>query len=515
MKPFTTFLHEEKLSENELSRVLKIFEKAFFRYTKLKLYRYGGPDGEVDVKNGKGILYFYGKGVVKALRLNIIQGTIDSLTLWKKFKMDEPGDFTIDLGGLTLLQGGKVIFDHILNPKQGMHPTYGEILEHIELTEAKRITPHEFHDLVKAKGGNVKQISWEDLGNIAIAADVQIPTIVRSLGSGKGADKRFDLTKLLSNPTADDLPKQTQPDYYIKITAQDSLSKKFLSVKDDKKAADILDRIKDSLENPSPEVIKQEAMDADTKFGRMASLVKVVSRGAKNSLVITGGAGIGKSYVVTETVKTEGLTKGQDYFVIKGKITTASLYQTLFMHRHGALLIFDDCDSVWNDQDSANILKAALDSYDVRTISWISARTVNVSRMSDDDKKAFNDNLDLKIAADPDDRSIKFPSEFDYEGKIIFISNLKMKDMDDAVLNRSAKIDMDITQEQIIQRLETLLPNLGDPDVPLDAKKEILGFLKEQFKRGKMKSLSMRTFVGAEGFYKSGLPEWRELIEFG
>lgn len=44
------------------------------------------------------------------------------------------------------------------------------------------------------------------------------------------------------------------------------------------------------------------------------------------------------------------------------------LYMALFINRD-KLIVFDDCDSVFGNIDSVNILKAALDSYDTRMVS--------------------------------------------------------------------------------------------------------------------------------------------------
>ena len=252
--------------------------------------------------------------------------------------------------------------------------------------------------------------------------------------------------------------------------------------------------------------------EPDSLFKIIADLTRLVCRGNRNALVIYGGPGIGKTYVVTQTIKDEGLQKNKDWFMVKGKVTTAALYQTLYMHRNNDVLVFDDTDSVWGDQEAANILKAALDSYDERTISWLSARTVNVSKMMDHEREEYNSMIDAKIEADPSDPKIKLPSEFNYTGRIIFISNLPYEKFDSAVLTRSAKIDMTLTEDQIFHRMESILPSLGDPKVSLDVKKEILQYLKDESGKGELSGASMRTFVAAEDVYKSGMSNWRELL---
>lgn len=515
MYSFLNFLQEAKVSKNNLNKVADIFKRMFEKYFQTKLYRYAGNTGFVEIKNGMGILYFYNRN--KAIRLNYISGAIQSITLWNQYKLGESGDYTIDLGGLGLTQAGKKILELIKTPKTGKILAYPEILEQTILSEAKRISPEDFYQMIlsnKPSNIDITKVPWNVISDIAAANDRQIPTVVRGthVKGTRGKNKLFDLSKLISqsgiSEPIDKPAKNNERIYYLKLTAQDPVTKKFQSVKGDKKAEQLLSKFAKAVDEPN---YKQDMEDPDTLFGKMRDLTKVVSRGFRNSLIIYGGPGTGKTFVVTQTIKEEGLKKNQDWFLIKGKITTSSLYQTLFMHRKGSLLLFDDTDSVWGDSDSANILKAALDSYDERVISWVSPRTTNVSLMTDDQKEEYNDTIDSKLQADAEAK-IKLPSEFVYEGKIIFISNLPYEKFDEAVLTRSAKIDMTITQEQMFMRMKSILPHLGSKDVPVDAKEEILDYLKNVSRSGILTGVSMRTYVAAEDLYRSGLPNWKDLL---
>ena len=515
MYSFSSFLQEAKISKNNLNKVADVFKRMFERHFQTKLYRYAGDTGFVEIKSGIGILYFYNRN--KAIRLNYISGAIQSITLWNQYKLGESGDYTLDLGGLGLTQAGKKILDLIKTPKTGKTLAYPEILEQNMLSEAKRVSPEDFYQLVltnKPSNIDMRKVPWNVISDVAAANDRQIPTAVRKthVKGTKGKNSQFDLTKFISPNEIDDPidkpAKSNEPIYYLKLTAQDPITKKFQSVKGDKKAEQLLTKFAKAVDEPD---YKQDMEDPDTLFGKMRDLTKVVSRGFRNSLIIYGGPGTGKTFVVTQTIKDEGLKKNQDWFLIKGKITTSSLYQTLFIHRKGSLLLFDDTDSVWGDSDSANILKAALDSYDERTISWVSPRTTNVSLMTDDAKEEYNDTIDVKLQSDPEAK-IKLPSEFNYEGKIIFISNLPYEKFDDAVLTRSAKIDMTITQEQMFMRMKSILPHLGSKEVPVEAKEEILEFLQSVSRAGILNGVSMRTYVAAEDLYRSGLPNWKDLL---
>ena len=134
--------------------------------------------------------------------------------------------------------------------------------------------------------------------------------------------------------------------------------------------------------------------------------------------------------------------------------------------------------------------------------------------MPAEEKQTFYDNIDKKIEEDPTDSKIKFPSMFDYNGRIIFISNLPSNKLDAAVLNRSTKIDMDLTTDEIFARIDSILTKIGSKDVPLEAKREIFQFIKDHHASGKIDAPSIRTFVGAEDLYRSGLPNWRDLMEY-
>lgn len=511
--PYTQFVTEAKISSANFSKATDLIISILKKRTGSTFYRFGGKNGYTETKKGVGVLYLYDRN--KAIRFNLIGNDFSSITLWNNFKLGKSGDYTLNFGDANVVSAVNSIVDAIIKPGVGTREFYVESNE--MLNEASRVSPEEFYVMINDNlfpNENIGAVTWERLSNIATRLDKQIPTVVRKCQVGKGKVRTYDLTMLMNVPNASKPAQSAEPIYYVKVTAQDPETKKFMSVKGDARASDILKTIDDAVNNPSPDLVKKMGKDPNTLFGHMKALTQVVARGKRNSLVITGGAGIGKSHSVFETVAGEGLVKNKDWYLVKGKITTATLYQMLYQHRDGTLLVFDDADSVWGDQDAANILKAALDSYDERHVSWYSARTVNISKMNDADKAVFYSSLDLKIAADPGDPKIKYPSEFEYRGRIVFISNLPVSKMDAAVLNRSTKIDMDLTTDEIFARIESILPHLGKKDVPLEAKREIFDFIKQHTKSGKLESPSIRTYVGAEDLYSSGIENWRELMEY-
>lgn len=191
-----------------------------------------------------------------------------------------------------------------------------------------------------------------------------------------------------------------------------------------------------------------------------------VARGKSNSLIVSGQAGVGKTSVVTETLKSIGMVSDIHYYKSTGTITTAGLYETIFKHRN-KLLIFDDCDSVLKDADSINLLKGALDTYPVRELSKITkGTTFDSTGMSDVEIEEKYQESDGRL----------LPNRFGFSGQIIFISNLTEDKFDDAILSRSLHVDVNLNKNEIIGRMRDIMSRIS-PEVDMGIKEEALDYL--------------------------------------
>ena len=153
-------------------------------------------------------------------------------------------------------------------------------------------------------------------------------------------------------------------------------------------------RCGDTTLNLYPLLDENDKNSEQDNFGRLKDLVRVMARAIFKSLIVHGGAGAETMDIVAGTLTEEGLVQNKDWFVIEGKVTPFVLYQILFKHRKGDILVFDHVDSIWNHQVVVDMLKSALDSYDVCTVGWLSQRTLNVFRMNGEEKEAYNDKVD-------------------------------------------------------------------------------------------------------------------------
>jgi hypothetical protein len=145
------------------------------------------------------------------------------------------------------------------------------------------------------------------------------------------------------------------------------------------------------------------------RFDILDQMTKATIAGDVRAMIVVGPPGVGKSYGVEKQLEHSGLfdkLSGRKikYEVIKGAMTPIGLYCTLYKHSdRNNVLVFDDCDSVFQDDLSLNILKAALDSGKKRRIYWNS------------------DSAMLRREGVPD--------MFDFKGACIFITNLQFSNL--------------------------------------------------------------------------------------
>ena len=214
------------------------------------------------------------------------------------------------------------------------------------------------------------------------------------------------------------------------------------------------------------------------------------------------------TYSITKILNTMLGSEGAKWVHVKGKLSPLGMYQTFFLNRD-KLIVFDDADSVFANADTVNMLKAALDSYDKRTISWISPVTVDVSRLDDEQVQELYDGIETKLSEDPANAKIKYPNRFDFTGQVIFISNIHANKIDSAVKSRSLTIDITLSSQSVIKRIRSIIQHVGG-DLKLDEKEEVLDYLGEEYKG----ELNIRSFVLGCRCKQSGSSNWQRLIRY-
>ncbi len=233
--------------------------------------------------------------------------------------------------------------------------------------------------------------------------------------------------------------------------------------------------------------IKQSRFDVNERFDFIKDVTNMVVTGESNSVIVSGSGGLGKTFTVLACLKAaelEEIDNGEgDYEVVKGFVTPKALYRLLYNNRDG-LLVFDDCDSVWDNPTTVSLLKAALDSYETRHISWFSE-----SRSEEDD----------------------LPQRFEFKGKIIFVSNLSLLELDQAVLSRCLYVDVSMTPVEKIKRIRALRDAIR-PDMNAKAKDEVIDLIAKHAEN--VGDLNIRTFLKVCEIRHANEKNWRDLAEY-
>jgi len=261
----------------------------------------------------------------------------------------------------------------------------------------------------------------------------------------------------------------------------------------------------------------------------LEALTQLLIDGGTNAMFVAGKGGTGKTQHVEKVLEKEnGLKQGSGYYRIAGTITPVMLYTFMYKYRD-QILLFDDCDNVFDSQESRNLIKAATDLKKNRTITWGKKSAgmydpdqepkVKKGKAPEEDDEFDFDSEEEETglamagrakkpakkgrkadAAETDEEENlddKIPRRFDFVGQIIFISNLPLNklDPDGALRTRGFLIAIDPTPAEMISRMEEILHDVSLPDgltLSKDEREQVM----RTIKAGKAKdNLSLRTLV--------------------
>jgi hypothetical protein len=238
------------------------------------------------------------------------------------------------------------------------------------------------------------------------------------------------------------------------------------------------------------------------RFDILEDMTKAVKGGTVRAMIVSGAAGVGKSHGVEKVLYNHTLLSmiAQDkslerYEVVKGAMTALGLYAKLYEYRHKEhILVFDDCDSVFSDELSLNIAKAALDSNEKRVLHW---------------------NADSNMLKEKG-----IPNSFEFCGGVIFITNVdfnhvrskKLRSHLDALSSRCHYLDLTVhtIREQLLRIKQVVDDGLLDKyKMPQELKDEVVRFVCENPQN--LRELSLRTVVKAAELAISFPDKWERM----
>jgi hypothetical protein len=240
------------------------------------------------------------------------------------------------------------------------------------------------------------------------------------------------------------------------------------------------------------------------RFEILNDMTRAVKKGDVRAMIVTGPPGVGKSFGVEEVLSKHDVManiannqKLKKYEVVKGAMSALGLYSKLYEYKDAKnILVFDDCDSVLQDELSLNILKAALDSSKKRTIHW---------------------NTDSRLL-----RNEGVPNSFEFKGGAIFITNIKfenvrskkLQDHLGALESRCHYLDLTIdTEREKMLRIEQIVEDgmLLEYEFTDTEQQELLQFI--DINKKKLRELSLRTVLKIADLRKSFPNKWQSVAE--
>lgn len=235
------------------------------------------------------------------------------------------------------------------------------------------------------------------------------------------------------------------------------------------------------------------------RFGVLGTLTRAVLEGEIKTLIVSGPAGVGKSYTVEEELNKFDPT-GKSWQINKGNARATGLFKMFWEFRHpGSVIVFDDCDAIFGDEIALNLLKGACDTSRRRRVAWLTEA--------------------ILVAEDGQ----PIPKSFDFEGSIIFITNYdfdhliskghKLAPHLAALVSRShyldlmfkSKKDAVVRIKQVVRETDML------KGLTFDAKCDVLRFVEDRAET--LRELSLRTVLKIAAFRRMDEATWKDMAE--
>lgn len=249
-------------------------------------------------------------------------------------------------------------------------------------------------------------------------------------------------------------------------------------------AADKIAAIKVSHNAVNAETDEQIDARIAERFQILDLLTESCMVGNSRSLIVSGPAGLGKSFTVERTLA-QWDPNGVNHTIVKGYVRATGLIKLLYQFREeGQVVVFDDADTIFFDDTSLNLLKAVCDTTERRRVSWLSE-----GKLMDDETGEI------------------IPRTFDFDGTVIFISNYDFDHMIEkghklaphlnALISRSHYIDLALkTRRDYLIRIRQVIREGMLEELTVDQRNDVMSYIERNHHRLRELSLRMAIKIG-------------------
>jgi len=248
---------------------------------------------------------------------------------------------------------------------------------------------------------------------------------------------------------------------------------------------------------PVPRSDAQILSDLKERFDILSLLTKGATAKNIRALVVSGAPGVGKTYTVETILENSNVP----HEVVRGSLSAINLYMLAYKYRKaGSVIVLDDADSIFNDEEALNILKALCDTSHTRKVSYM--------------KEAQQ-----LIAED-------IPKSFEFNGAMIFISNLDFQTFVDegknkyaqhfeALMSRSLYLDLRLHNRDELGVWVNHIAESGKifdrENVPTNVRSAVLHFISNN--RDNLRELSIRTLLKTCQLAKDNPRNWENIAK--
>ena len=232
------------------------------------------------------------------------------------------------------------------------------------------------------------------------------------------------------------------------------------------------------------------------RFEILDVLTEACVVGNSRALIVSGAPGVGKSYGVEKYLESHD-PSGESYEIIRGYTRPTGLVKLLYRYRHqNNIIVFDDADSVFQDDIGINLLKAVSDTTERRIVSYLSEGTL----------------ID-------DETAERVPRSFEFEGSVIFLTNIDFESLVEknhklsphlqALMSRSHYLDLSMrSRRDYLARIRQVIRQGMLSDMSSEALADVVSFIEKNYE--KMRELSLRACIKLASLRKS-TDKWEKI----
>jgi hypothetical protein len=240
----------------------------------------------------------------------------------------------------------------------------------------------------------------------------------------------------------------------------------------------------------------------ENRFEILNEMTEAIAQQKVKGMIVSGPPGIGKSYGVESTLMKYSTFddiagKRRKFEVVKGAMSAIGLYKKLYEHAdRGHVVCFDDCDVILYDDLALNLLKAALDTGRKRTLHW---------------------NTESRFL-----HAEGVPNHFEFEGGIIFITNVKfdnvkskkLRDHLEALQSRCHYLDLtiDSMRDRMLRIKQIVRAGMLDKYAMSDeTKARLVQYIMDN--KHRLREISLRMVLKIADLWRMAPDRYRELAE--